>query len=452
MNLGMIGAGRVGLVAAACLADFGNKVCCVDNREKLVASLQSGRIPFEEPGLSELVRKNVQAGRLSFSADHKEAVRQATVIFIAVGTEDTEVPGQPNLKSLYEVAESILQSTSEYRVLVIKSTVPVGTARTLTAHLRKLASVDFDIVSNPEFLREGSAIENFMRPDRIVLGAGSDRALAVMRDIYRPLYLIDAPIISTDNNTAELAKYASNAFLATKISFINDVANFCDATAVNVHDVAKILGLDKRIGPKFLHPGPGWGGSCLPKDTRALLAMAQAAGCRLPVIEGTCTTNKLVIPYLLGRLKSALSTLKARNIGVLGLAYKPLTDDVRESPALEFARQLLEGGAFVLAFDPAANAVANEALKHPNFRIVEDAYRAATDADGICVLTEWNEFRNLNLQKLKSVMKGNTLLDARNCMDAESAAAAGFHYIGRGRSASISRRDSPVPDKVITNR
>lgn len=443
MNVTMIGAGRVGLVAAACLADFGIKVHCVDKMEDRIECLRNGRVPFEEPGLSEIVQKNAQARRLLFSSDLPEAVKQSLVLFVAVGTED-ETPGKPDLRSLYEVAEQIAGCMEEYKVLVIKSTVPVGTAQTLDTHLRSLTAVDFDIVSNPEFLREGSAIENFMRPDRVVLGAASHQALAIMRDIYRPLYLIETPIVTTDNNTAELAKYASNAFLATKISFINEIANFCDHAGVNVHDVAKVLGLDKRIGPKFLHPGPGWGGSCFPKDTRALIAMANQAGCQLPVIEGAYTTNRMVISYLLGKLKSALGSLDGRKIGVLGLAYKPLTDDLRESPALEFTKQLLEAQAIVQAFDPAANDAAAARLAHPNLLFASDAYQAATDADAVAVLTEWNEFRNLDLQKIKAIMSGNVLLDARNCIDPDAASESGLNYIGRGRKGKMLRQEAAV--------
>jgi UDPglucose 6-dehydrogenase len=441
MNVAMIGAGRVGLVAAACLADFGFNVHCVDKMEDRIESLLKGNVPFEEPGLAELARKNRQAGRLHFSNDLTQAVRQSLVLFIAVGTED-EIPGKPNLKFLYEAAEQIAASMTEYKVLVIKSTVPVGTARALAAHLRGRTHVDFDIVSNPEFLREGSAIEGFMRPDRVVLGVVTPQALAIMRDIYRPLFLIETPIVVTDNNTAELSKYASNAFLATKISFINEIANFCDFVGVDVHDVSKVLGLDKRIGPKFLHPGPGWGGSCLPKDTRALIAMAREAGCKLPVVEGTCATNVMVIPYLLEKLEEALGPLAGKRIGVLGLTYKQFTDDLRESPAVEFTRQLLRSEAVVQAFDPAASGNAAAALKDPNFHLASDAYQAAANADGVAVLTEWNQFRNLDLGRLREVMNGDVLMDTRNCIAPDAAAAAGFHYVGRGRRAKTSRRET----------
>jgi UDPglucose 6-dehydrogenase len=442
MNVTMVGAGRVGLVAAACLADFGIKVHCVDNDMKRIESLRGGGVPFEEPGLAEVVKRNALAGRLCFSSDLADAVRQSLVIFVAVGTED-EVPGKPNLKALFAVGKQIAGMMQEYKVLVIKSTVPPGTAARLAREMKNEAKVSFDIVSNPEFLREGSAIENFMRPDRVVLGGRSQQALAIVRDIYRPLYLIEAPIITTNNETAELAKYASNAFLSVKISFINEIANLCDNTGVNVHDIAKVVGLDRRIGPKFLHPGVGFGGSCLPKDTRALISTAHQLGCELPVIEGAYKTNVTLCTYLLERLKAEIGPIEQKTIGVLGLAYKPLTDDVRESRAMDFVRLLLQGGAFVQAYDPAANAAAAELLNHENFRVLPDAYAAASNVDALVVLTEWNEFRNLDLPKLRMAMSGAVLLDARNCMEPEEVAARGFVYLGRGRGAQTTK-EAPV--------
>ncbi len=432
MNVAMIGAGHVGLVAAACLADFGIKVHCVDNQKKKIEDLSRGELPFHEPGLAELIHKNVQAARLLFSTDLSEALHRSLVIFLAVGTAE-ESPGISNLKPLFEVSRQIARQMTEYKVLVIKSTVPVGTARRLAEELAKETKVAFDVVSNPEFLREGSAIENFMRPDRVVVGGRSQQALAILRDIYRPLYLIETPIVTTDNETAELAKYASNTFLALKISFINDIANFCDAAGIDVHVVARVLGLDKRIGPKFLHPGPGFGGSCLPKDTRVLLAMSHRYGCPLPTIEGALKTNQDMSTYLLGRLKQHLALLEGRTVGVLGLAYKPFTDDTRESPAMAFVKVLLQEGAVVRAHDPAANAMAAEDLQHDRLRFYADAYEAAADADAVVILTEWNEFRNLDLATLKKTMKGNLLLDARNVLDPDAACDHGFVYLGRGR-------------------
>lgn len=446
MNVAMVGAGRVGLVAAACLADFGIKVHCVDNQEGKIALLGEGKLPFHEPGLSELVLKNMQAGRLRFSADLEKAVRQSLVIFIAVGTEE-EVPGTSNLKPLFAVGRQIAQAMTEYKVLVIKSTVPVSTAQRLRPELEKETKVEFDIVSNPEFLREGSAIENFMRPDRVVLGGSSGRALSILKDIYRPLYLIETPFVVTDNLTAELAKYASNAFLAVKISFINEIANLCDGTGVNVHDIAKVLGLDKRIGPKFLHPGLGFGGSCLPKDTRVLLEMSKQQDCQLSTIAGALKTNQEVCGYLLSRLKTRLGSLARRKVGVLGLAYKPLTDDVRDSQAMVFVRLLLEEGAVVQAHDPAANPSAAELLRHDRFHLCSSAYEAVAGAEAVAVLTEWNEFRNLELKELKKVMAGDVLLDSRNVIDPEAAVAQGFVYLGRGRSAKATEQKSSAGSK-----
>lgn len=439
MNVAMVGAGRVGLVAAACLADFGITVHCVDKQEGKIALLGEGKLPFHEPGLSELVLKNMQAGRLRFSTDLAAAVRQSRVIFIAVGTEE-EVAGATDLKPLFSVSRQIAKAMAEYKVLVIKSTVPVGTAQRLQQELEKETKAEFAVVSNPEFLREGSAIENFMRPDRVVLGGSSDRALSILKDIYRPLYLIETPFVITDNPTAELAKYASNAFLAVKISFINEMANLCDGTGVNVHDIAKVLGLDKRIGPKFLHPGLGFGGSCLPKDTRGLLEISKKLGYALPTIHGASKTNQEVCGYLLGRLKNQMGSLARRKVGVLGLAYKPLTDDVRDSQAMVFVRLLLEEGAAVRAHDPAANPSAAELLRHDRFHLCSNAYEAAAGTDAVTVLTEWNEFRNLELKELKKVMAGDVLLDARNVIDPQAAVAHGFVYLGRGRSAKVAAR------------
>jgi UDPglucose 6-dehydrogenase len=416
----------------------------VDNQAEKIESLRNGSVPFHEPGLVELVHKNMKAGRLNFSTKLTEAVAQSLVIFIAVGTEEENAPGEPNLKPLFEVARHIAREMREYKVLVIKSTVPVGTARRLATELKKETEVAFDVVSNPEFLREGSAVENFMRPDRVVLGGASQPALAIVRDIYRPLYLIETPIVTTTNETAELAKYASNAFLALKISFINEMANLADVVGVDVHHVARVLGLDKRIGPKFLHPGPGFGGSCLPKDARALLAMGKQAGLDLPTLHGALRTNQEVCPYLLERMKRQMGDLKGRTIGVLGLAYKPFTDDVRESPAIDFVRLLLQEGAAVQAHDPVANTSAAQAVQHERLSFCSDPHQAARGADGIAVLTEWNEFRNLDLLELKAVMKGRVLLDARNVFDPEAVVARGFVYLGRGRSAGTSGQGTAV--------
>ena len=441
MHVMMIGAGRVGLVSAACLADFGIKVHCVDKMAERIDCLRKGGVPFQEPGLAELVHKNVQAGRLCFSTNLEEAVDQSLVLFIAVGTED-EVPGKPNLTDLFGVGRQVIGMMKEYKVLVIKSTVPPGTARRLAAELKSEAAVAFDVVSNPEFLREGSAVEDFMRPDRVVLGGSSRHALAILKDIYQPLCLLETPIVTTDNDTAELAKYASNAFLSVKISFINEMANLCDATGLNVHDVMRILALDRRIGPKFLHAGPGFGGSCFPKDTRALIATARDLGCQCPVIEGAYRTNQALRAYLVEQLRSVVGSLEDRTVGVLGLSYKPNTDDVRESPAIEFVRLLLEEGATVQAFDPWANQSAAAVLKHDRLCFVSDAYEAAANAEAVTILTEWNEFRNLDLDRLKKAMTGDVIQDTRNIFDPETMAAHGFVYLSRGRGIRGARKEA----------
>ena len=432
MNVAVIGAGRVGLVVGAGLADFGVQVCCVDSDKAKIKQLQNGQIPFYEPGLQELVEKNRNASRLHFTTDLGEAIHNCLVLFVAVGTEEGS-PGHPNLGPLQTVAKRIVETMTEYKVLVIKSTVPIGTAARLRSELSPLAKFPFDIVSNPEFLREGSALENFMRPDRVILGSSSQQALAIVRDIYRPLYLIETPILTTNHATAELLKYATNAFLATKITFINEMANLCDAAGADVHVIARGIGLDKRIGPKFLHPGPGFGGSCLPKDTRSLVEIARTLGRRLHTVEGTVTGNDSITGYLVDQLKQELKTVKGRRIGVLGLSYKPFTDDVRESPALRFVRRLLQEGASVAVHDPVANQQAQQTLSGENICFCDTPYAVAAQADAIAVLTEWNEFRNLNLSQLRGAMKGRVLLDTRNIYDPQAALAHGFRYLGRGR-------------------
>lgn len=441
MNVAVIGTGRVGLVVGAGLADFGLAVCCVDSDESKIASLQNGAMPFYEPGLRELIEKNCAACRLKFTTDLNQAVQGCLVLFIAVGTEELS-PGKPNLEPLFAVSKNIVDVISEHRVLVIKSTVPVGTAVRLVAELRPRTKVPFEVVSNPEFLREGSALENFMRPDRVILGGTSQLALATVRDIYRPLYLVETPIITTDHATAELLKYATNAFLALKVTFINEMATLCDAIGADVHTIAKGLGLDKRIGPKFLHPGPGFGGSCLPKDTRTLVDTAKQLGCQLNTVEGLIRTNRSISSYLINQLKRKLTTLQDRTVCVLGLSYKPFTDDVRESPAIEFIRSVVAEGAQVQAHDPLANAEAKKVLAEDSVRFCPTPYVAAAGVDAVAVLTEWNEFRNLDLAELRRAMKGDVLLDARNLYEPENAAAVGFRYIGRGRSVQSTEEKS----------
>ncbi len=439
MNLAVIGMGRVGLVAAAALADFGHHVEGVEIAPERVAALERDQMPFYEPGLQELVHKNQQAGRLTFTSDLARAVRHAAAIFIAVGTEDNN-DGEPNLGPLFAVCEQIVRSTRDYKVLLIKSTVPVGTAARLRASLSRVALGEFDIVSNPEFLREGSAIENFLRPDRVILGGTSERALTLAREVYRHLYLLETPIVVVDHESAELIKYATNAFLAMKITFINEMATLCEVTGADVHAIARAVGLDKRIGPKFLHPGPGFGGSCLPKDTRTLAEMARQHGCTLSLVESIPASNNAIVPHLMARLEEKLGTLRGKTVCALGLAYKTETDDVRESPALEFVRLALAAGARIRAHDPVANDEAAKALagRENDVSFHASPFTAAQGADAVAVLTEWNEFRSLDLAELRQQMRGNLLLDARNLYDPSEARRQGFDYLGRGRGTAKS--------------
>ena len=438
MNISVIGAGRVGLVVAAGLADFGLNIFSVDSDQSKIDRLQRGELPFYEPGLRELVEKNRSASRLHFTVNLADAIHKSLVLYIAVGTEEV-TPGKPNLGPLFEVSRAVGKLAKEYKVMAIKSTVPIGTAVRVIAELRKTTKIPCDVVSNPEFLREGSAIENFLRPERVILGGSSQQALAIMRDIYRPLYLLDTPIIATDHTTAELIKYATNAFLATKITFINEMANLCDVTGADVHMISKGLGLDRRIGPKFLHPGPGYGGSCLPKDTRTLSNIAQEHGLKMNVVDGTIEANDAISSYLVGRLKKMLGNLKGKIIGVLGLSYKPFTDDVRESPAIRFVQALTAEGAQVQAHDPMATDEAVKVFGENSARFFSNPFAAATDAHAVAILTEWNEFRNLDLAEVRRVMKGNILLDTRNIYEPTAAMAQGFRYAGRGRGSISSR-------------
>jgi UDPglucose 6-dehydrogenase len=438
MNLAVVGTGYVGLVSGACLADFGHSVACVDVDAERVERLNRGEVPFYEPGLAEMVQRNAAAGRLRFTTNLGEAVEASLVIFLAVGTPESDT-GEADLSQVDAAALEIARHMDSYRVIVTKSTVPVGTG----ARLRELISghlprpIGFDIVSNPEFLREGSAINDFMRPDRVVIGTSSEPAAAIMREIYRPLYLIEAPILMTDVETSETIKYASNAFLAVKIGFINEIANLCDKTGADVHVVAKGMGLDKRIGAKFLHPGPGYGGSCFPKDTRALVAIGTAHGIRQRIVESAIEVNELQRELVFAKLQHAVGGVKGKTIAVLGLAFKPNTSDIRESPALYLARRVVAEGGQVKAFDPVATDEAARALATADGAVSfeRDAYEAASGADAVVVMTEWNEFRSLDLSRLKALLRQPLIVDARNVLDPERAQAAGFGYVAMGRRA-----------------
>lgn len=434
MHIGIIGTGYVGLVTGACFAEFGVSVTCVDKDEKKVGTLQAGEIPFYEPGLQELVERNMRGGRLMFSTDIKDAVQNSLVIFIAVGTPPRG-DGSADLKYVDEVAAEISNHLNEdYKVIVTKSTVPVGTGKKVKEIILKKSRgrAKFDIVSNPEFLREGAAIEDFMRPNRVVIGAQSDYAVAIMKDLYRPLYLIETPFVITTIETAELIKYAANSFLATKVSFINEMANLCEKVGADVHDVARGMGLDKRIGSKFLHPGPGFGGSCFPKDTKALMSLAESYGVSLKVVTAAIEANERQKKLMMEKIHRAMETVNGRIIAFLGLSFKPNTDDIRDAPSLFLIETLLQEGALIRAFDPAGMDNCRQVF--PDIHYAEDAYDALNGADATVLITEWNLFRNLNLDKVKELMKSPLFFDLRNVYEPEKMKKLGFEYYAVGRA------------------
>jgi UDPglucose 6-dehydrogenase len=434
MNIGIIGTGYVGLVTGACFAEFGVQVTCMDAHAQKIEGLKKGIVPIYEPGLEELVRKNLRNHRLVFTTDIRQVVEASLVIFIAVGTPPRG-DGLADLSHVEAVAHGIADHLNGYKVIALKSTVPVGTGERLRAIIsqRLKERIDFDIVSNPEFLREGSAIEDFMRPNRVVIGTSSPQAIAILKDLHRPLYLIDTPFVITDNRTAEMIKYASNAFLATKISFINEIANLCEKVGGDIHMIAKAMGLDGRIGPKFLHPGPGFGGSCLPKDIQALNQLSLESQYDFKLLKAVIEVNAHQRVLMLEKVKKVLGPLKNRTLGILGLAYKPNTDDIRESPAIDLIRLLQEEGARLKAYDPAAMEAAKQTLKQVIF--CSDPYEVAKGSDAIILATEWNEFRSLDLQQLKQSLKQPIFVDLRNVYDPAKMIGLGFRYIGVGRAA-----------------
>jgi UDPglucose 6-dehydrogenase len=433
MRIAMIGTGYVGLVSGTCFSEFGIDVVCVDKDAGKIDRLKNGEIPIYEPGLDELVASNVKAGRLSFTTDLASAVSGAQAVFIAVGTPSRRGDGYADLSYVYAAAKEIAAAMDGYTVVVNKSTVPVGTGREVAKIIREVRpDADFDVVSNPEFLREGSAINDFMRPDRVVIGTTSERARAVMKQLYRVLYLIETPIVFTELETSELIKYAANTFLATKITFINEIADLCEKVGANVHDVAKGIGLDGRIGRKFLHPGPGYGGSCFPKDTLALVRTARDAGAPLRIIETVVAINDERKRHMAEKIVAACGgSVVGKTVAVLGLTFKPNTDDMRDSPSLEIVPALQEAGAIVRAFDPEGMDEAKKLLE--NVQWCEDAYSAMDGADGVAILTEWNEFRALNLDRAKSLLKAPVLVDLRNIYEPAEMTAAGFTYVSVGR-------------------
>lgn len=433
MHIGIIGTGYVGLVTGASFAEFGIHVTCADKDEAKIKALSKGKVPFYEPGLPELVEKNVKKGRLAFTSNVADAVNSSLVIFIAVGTPPRD-DGACDLSYVEEVAKCIAQNMDSYKVIVTKSTVPVGTGKKIKKIIEKNLKVKtpFDVASNPEFLREGSALEDFMRPNRVVIGADSKQATAILKDLYRPLYLIETPFVETDIETAELIKYAANSFLATKISFINEMAKLCEKLGADVHHVAKGMGLDRRIGPKFLHPGPGFGGSCFPKDTRAMLTLAREHGLELKIVGATIEVNDRQKDLMLDKIKSALNPLKGKTLAVLGIAFKPNTDDIREAPAVHIIKNLIKAGVKIKTYDPIAIQVAKKTLP-PAVKYARDAYDAVTGADGVAIVTEWNEFRNLDMARISKLLKHPFFFDFRNIYEPEKMREAGFKYYSVGR-------------------
>lgn len=432
MHIGIIGTGYVGLVTGACFAEFGLFVTCVDKDEKKIRSLKKGEIPFYEPGLDELVKRNLKQGRLEFTTKIGKAVESSLVIFIAVGTP-RRGDGSADLRYVEEVAKEIAKSMDGYKVIVTKSTVPVGTGQKIREIIARNLNgkIDFDIVSNPEFLREGSAIEDFMRPNRVVLGAASAQAIAIMKDLYKPLYLIETPFVITNIETAEMIKYASNSFLATKISFINEMANLCEKVGADIHMVAKGMGLDQRIGSKFLHPGPGYGGSCLPKDTNAVLRIAEDHGMKLTIIDAAVKANEKQRQRMVQKIRNAMGVLKGKTFAILGLSFKPNTDDIRDAPSLSIIQDLMKDKAHVRAYDPASMKEAAKLLN--DVKYCEDPYDVVRGADAVVIMTEWNLFRNLDLDRIRKLMKGNHFFDLRNVYDPQKVQEKGFKYIGVGR-------------------
>jgi UDPglucose 6-dehydrogenase len=433
MHIGIIGTGYVGLVTGACFAEFGVFVTCVDRDEKKIRALKKGMVPFYEPGLEDLVKRNIKQGRLKFTTGIGDAVDESLVIFIAVGTPPRG-DGSADLKYIDEVAREIARHMNGYKVIVTKSTVPVGTGkrvRQIIAENLKEQN-NFDVVSNPEFLREGAAIEDFMRPNRVVIGASSQQAVAILKDLYKPLYLIETPFVITDIETAELIKYAANSFLATKISFINEIANLCEKVGADVNVVAMAMGLDHRIGSKFLHAGPGFGGSCFPKDTKALLKLAEENEAELSVVGAAISANEKQRSLMFQKIKDGMGELKGRVVTVLGLSFKPNTDDLRDAPSLYLIGRLLKEKAKIRTYDPVVREGAKSLF--PDVTFCKDPYEAAKGADALVIVTEWNQFRNLDLEKMKGLLRQAFFFDLRNIYDPGKMKELGFKYFCVGRT------------------
>ncbi len=432
MNICMVGTGYVGLVTGACLADFGMDVTCVDKDEKKIALLKSGISPIYEPGLEELIHKNEKAGRLRFTTDLKESIERCLVIFIAVGTPPRE-DGSPDLSFIFQVAESIAEHMNGYKVVVTKSTVPTGTGAQIAEILRtKNGRHKFSIVSNPEFLREGSAIEDFMRPDRVVIGSRDEEAVAIVKDVYSPLAMAGVPFVVTDVESSELIKYASNGFLALKISFINEMAAMCERMGADVKDVARGMGLDKRISPHFLSPGPGYGGSCFPKDSSAVVDLARKHGYTFQIMEAVLSVNDAVKARMVDKVTSVCGDVGGKRVAILGIAFKPETDDIRDSASLRLVRDLLARGATVSAYDPAA--MDNARREIPEIEYAEDVYSCVHGSDALVLATDWNQFRKLDLGRLEQTMRAKNFIDLRNLYEPAEMRRLGWNYVGLGRS------------------
>ncbi len=431
MNICMVGTGYVGLVTGSCLADFGMDVTCVDKDETKIALLKRGISPIYEPGLEELIHKNEKARRLRFTTELREAIQRSLVIFIAVGTPPKE-DGSPDLSFIFDVASSIAEHMNGYKVVVTKSTVPTGTGAQIEEILRKGNGHKFSVVSNPEFLREGSAIEDFMHPDRVVIGSRDEEAVAIVKDVYSPLAIAGVPFVTTDVESAELIKYASNGFLALKISFINEMAAMCERMGADVKDVARGMGLDKRISPHFLLPGPGYGGSCFPKDSSAVVDLARKHGYRFELMEATLSVNAAVKARMIEKVASVCGDLAGKRVAVLGLAFKPETDDIRESASLQLIEDLRKRGARVAAYDPAAIENARALLADVEFS--EDVYSAAQAADVLVLATDWNQFRKLDLERLAGSMSARNFVDLRNLYEPKEMKRLGWNYVGIGRA------------------